>query len=83
MSKVTQAVEKRSIKVEVQKDKTYWWCSCGLSANQPFCDASHKGTEFSPLPYLATEDKIVGFCGCKKTKNPPFCDGSHRLADEK
>lgn len=57
---------------------TYWWCACGLSKSQPFCDGSHKGTEFSPLEVKIEEKKTVHFCGCKHTKTPPFCDGTHK-----
>ena len=63
--------------VTVEAAKTYFWCACGRSANQPFCDGSHKGSEFTPVKYEATESKTVYFCGCKHTANRPFCDGSH------
>ncbi len=65
-------------KVKVEKDKTYFWCSCGLSKKQPFCDGSHKKDgNFKSLKYLAQSDKEVFFCGCKESKQPPFCDNSH------
>ena len=63
--------------VECEAGKTYFWCACGKSANQPFCDGSHKGTEFSPVAFKAEESKKMYFCGCKKTENMPLCDGSH------
>jgi len=69
--------QKSPYAVEVEKGKRYSWCSCGLSEKQPFCDGSHKGTEFRSMPYLAEENKTVYFCGCKKTGNKPTCDGSH------
>ncbi len=56
---------------------TYYWCSCGQSQNQPFCDGAHKGTEFAPLAFEATEKKRVGLCNCKYTGNSPYCEGSH------
>ena len=56
---------------------TYWWCACGRSQNQPFCDGSHKGTEFSPVKVEVGEKKTVAWCGCKHTGTPPFCDGTH------
>jgi len=55
----------------------YYWCSCGRSKNQPFCDGSHKGTEFAPLRIVVKEDKKVAWCACKRTKTIPWCDGSH------
>lgn len=65
------------IAVEVEKDKSYYWCACGRSQTQPFCDGSHKDTGFTPLKYDAIESKKVFFCACKATKNAPLCDGSH------
>lgn len=69
--------QKSPFPVEVEKGKTYFWCSCGRSKTQPFCDGSHQGTSFQPLPYKADKDGTVYFCGCKKSNNPPLCDGSH------
>jgi CDGSH-type Zn-finger protein len=68
----------KSIKIEVEAGKRYFWCSCGASKNQPFCDGSHKGSGFTPVEYIADENKLVGFCGCKYTKISPLCDGTHR-----
>lgn len=65
------------IAVDVESGKRYFWCSCGQSANQPFCDGSHKGTDFSPVSYLATDSKTLYFCACKQTNKAPLCDGSH------
>ncbi len=56
---------------------TYYWCSCGKSSKQPFCDGSHKGTEFVPQKVEITETKKVALCGCKHSKNGAYCDGSH------
>lgn len=64
--------------VEVEAGKNYFWCSCGKSDKQPFCDGSHKGSEFTPVKYTAEDSKKVFFCGCKSTKNQPLCDGSHK-----
>ncbi len=57
---------------------TYWWCSCGRSQGQPFCDGSHKGTGFKPLKVEIAEERSVAWCACKHSAGPPYCDGSHR-----
>jgi CDGSH iron-sulfur domain-containing protein 3 len=64
--------------VAVESGKDYWWCACGLSQKQPFCDGSHKGGPFTPVKYSATESKTVYFCGCKASGNQPLCDGTHK-----
>jgi len=56
---------------------TYYWCACGRSNNQPFCDGSHQGTDITPLEFTLDKEEKVALCQCKRTKNPPFCDGSH------
>jgi len=63
--------------VELEAGKEYYWCSCGKSKGQPFCDGSHKGTEFAPLAFKAELSGKAFLCGCKRTKNPPYCDGEH------
>ncbi len=63
--------------VELEAGKRYVWCACGLSKTQPFCDASHKGTDIKPVVFTAEESKTVFLCGCKQTKDQPFCDGTH------
>ena len=73
--------QKAPYKVRVEKDKTYFWCACGLSQKQPFCDGSHKKEgKFKSMKYLAAESKEVFFCGCKMTNHQPLCDGSHSKA---
>ena len=64
--------------VEVTAGKSYFWCACGRSRNQPFCDGSHKETTITPVRYQAEKDGRVFFCGCKQTGNAPLCDGSHK-----
>jgi len=54
-----------------------WWCACGRSKSQPFCDGSHAGTSFEPIAVEIEKGKKIAWCACKRTKNPPFCDGSH------
>jgi len=56
---------------------TYWWCACGRSRTQPFCDGSHKGTSFTPVKLEIAQTTQVALCGCKRSHNRPFCDGSH------
>ncbi|CTQ40965.1 CDGSH iron-sulfur domain-containing protein 3 mitochondrial [Babesia microti strain RI] len=63
--------------VKVKRDQVYWWCSCGLSKAQPWCDGSHKGTAFKPVMYAAQHDGTRVMCGCKFSKARPICDGSH------
>jgi len=64
--------------VELEAGKKYAWCACGLSKNQPFCDGSHRTTEFKPLIFTVEEKKTVALCQCKHTKTPPYCDGTHK-----
>ncbi len=63
--------------VEVEAGKEYYWCSCGKSKTQPFCDGAHQGTEFHPVAFTAEKSETVYLCGCRKTGSSPFCDGSH------
>jgi len=70
--------QKSPYPVPVEAGNSYFWCACGKSANQPFCDGSHKGGEFTPVKFEATETKTVYFCGCKHTANPVMCDGTHK-----
>jgi CDGSH-type Zn-finger protein len=69
--------QKAPIEAEVEEGKTYFWCACGRSGNQPFCDGSHKGTEFTPIQYAAAKSEKVFFCCCKNSANAPLCDGTH------
>ncbi len=65
-------------KVSLDKDKEYYFCVCGRSQKQPFCDGSHAGTSFRPKAFTAETSKSAYLCACKHTKNPPFCDGTHK-----
>ena len=76
MSKPTVAQASPSI-VELEEGKEYWWCTCGLSKSQPFCDGSHKGTSFTPEKIQITEKKNYALCTCKQSGNGAFCDGAH------
>jgi|TARA_B100000676_G_scaffold158500_1_gene156254 CDGSH-type Zn-finger protein len=61
----------------VTEGESYWWCACGQSKSQPYCDGSHKGTGISPVEYTAKRTKNIYFCGCKRSANQPLCDGAH------
>ena len=63
--------------VEVEAGKTYWWCSCGKSQSQPFCDGSHKGSAMTPVKFEADASRTIYFCGCKHSNKAPLCDGAH------
>ena len=69
--------QKAPYPMAVEAGKSYFWCACGLSKAQPYCDGSHKGTGMAPMRFTAESDKTVYLCGCKATKNAPFCDGGH------
>ena len=69
---------KAPIAIDVEAGRSYFWCSCGKSQKQPFCDGAHKGTEFLPTAFKATETTKVWFCACKKSGKAPLCDGAHK-----
>ena len=65
-------------KVQMMESGTYWWCSCGLSDHQPFCDGSHKGSGYSPIKHVVESPQKVAWCMCKKSQAGALCDGSHK-----
>lgn len=77
MSDTPRIAQIEPVAVEVTEGKTYFWCACGKSAKQPFCDGSHKGSDFEPVKYTAEKSGKVFFCGCKHSAKAPLCDGSH------
>lgn len=72
-----EKIIKNSKKVNLETGKDYYWCACGLSKDQIFCDGSHKSTNFQPIKFNVDVNKSYFLCNCKKTNNKPFCDGSH------
>jgi CDGSH-type Zn-finger protein len=74
--------QRAPIPVDVEAGKQYFWCACGKSESQPFCDGSHKGSTFTSVKYVAEESKQVYFCCCKQSKASPLCDGSHKTLDD-
>ena len=75
---VPVVAQKGSYKIEVEAGKSYWWCSCGMSSKQPFCDGTHKSSSFTPVKFTAPASGTVSFCGCKASSKFPLCDGSHK-----
>lgn len=69
--------QKAPYETEIKAGKSYAWCACGRSSNQPFCDGSHSGTGLMPVVWKAEKDETAWLCGCKRTGNQPLCDGTH------
>jgi len=78
MSNEAIIAQKAPFAVEVTAGETYYWCACGRSKNQPFCDGSHKGSGIEPMAFIAEKTETAYLCGCKRTANAPFCDGAHK-----
>ncbi len=78
MSEMPEIGGRAPITVDVEAGKIYWWCACGLSKKQPFCDGSHKVTSFTPIEFKPTTSEKVWFCACKRSGKKPMCDGSHK-----
>ncbi|MDA0990150.1 MAG: CDGSH iron-sulfur domain-containing protein [Verrucomicrobia bacterium] len=78
MSNEPQSPQKSPYEVQVEAGQTYWWCACGRSQNQPFCDGTHRGSSFQPIEYKPELSGTVYLCGCKHTATRPLCDGSHK-----
>ncbi|AFM39642.1 iron-binding zinc finger protein, CDGSH type [Desulfosporosinus acidiphilus SJ4] len=71
--------QKSPVPVDLKKGETYYWCTCGKSFTQPFCNRAHQGTSFTPMAFTVEKDETAYLCACKQTKNPPYCDGTHKL----
>jgi len=78
---VTEAAAPGPHAIEVEAGKHYWWCACGRSRRQPFCDGSHKGSGREPVELVAARSERLWFCGCKRSARAPLCDGSHSRVD--
>ncbi len=78
MSEQPHIAAKNPVKVELEAGKKYFFCTCGQSDNQPFCNGAHKGSGFAPKAFVAEKDGPAFLCQCKQTNNAPFCDGSHK-----
>ncbi|HYG76675.1 MAG TPA: CDGSH iron-sulfur domain-containing protein [Planctomycetota bacterium] len=78
MDQPTPTIAGRRPIVTTLEPGTYYWCACGKSLKQPFCDGSHAGTAFRPMQFKVEEKKQVALCACKHSRNMPYCDGSHR-----
>ncbi len=70
--------DNKPVAIELEANKEYFWCACGRSSKQPFCDGSHRGTQFTPMKFSVKQSEKKYICLCKHSKNPPFCDGSHK-----
>lgn len=79
MSDEPVVAQKGPYQVELEGGKTYFWCACGRSQKQPFCDGAHKGTGIAPLRFTAERSGVENLCGCKNTDGKPFCDGAHNM----
>jgi CDGSH iron-sulfur domain-containing protein 3 len=78
MSEMAEIGGRQPIRIKAEKGKSYWWCACGLSKTQPFCDGSHKVTKFTPIEFKPSTSAEVRFCACKRSSRKPLCDGSHQ-----
>jgi CDGSH iron-sulfur domain-containing protein 3 len=71
--------QKGPYQVELEAGRNYFWCTCGKSARQPFCDGSHKGGSFEPKKFTVEASATYNLCGCKASDDMPFCDGTHNM----
>lgn len=78
MTEEIVVAQKAPYAIEVEAGETYYWCRCGRSKKQPFCDGSHQDTELEPVAFTAEKSETIYLCGCKNTSDQPFCDGTHQ-----
>jgi CDGSH iron-sulfur domain-containing protein 3 len=79
MAEDAKIAQKGPYQVQLKEGQAYFYCRCGRSGKQPFCDGSHKDTGFEPLRFVADRTGVFNLCGCKTTDDEPFCDGSHNV----
>jgi CDGSH-type Zn-finger protein len=79
MAEQARVAQKGPYQVEIKAGEAYFWCRCGRSQKQPFCDGSHQGTGLAPHRFVAETTGVVNMCGCKATDDIPYCDGSHNM----
>ena len=78
MSEMPEIGGRQPLPVKVEAGITYWWCACGRSKSQPFCDGSHKAGTFTPIEFKPTKSEVVYLCACKRSAKKPACDGTHK-----
>ena len=78
MGEIPEIGGRKPMVINAEAGKSYWWCACGLSKRQPFCDGSHKVTSFTPVEFKPVASEKVWFCACKRSAKKPMCDGSHK-----
>jgi len=79
MASEPKVAQKGPYQVELTEGKPYFWCACGLSKRQPYCDGSHKGSGIEPVRFVAESSGVFNLCGCKMSDDKPFCDGQHNV----
>jgi CDGSH iron-sulfur domain-containing protein 3 len=79
MSDEAKVAQKGPYQIALDAGKPYFWCTCGRSAKQPFCDGNHKGTSFQPQRFTVDSAGTYNLCGCKSSDDKPFCDGAHNM----
>lgn len=82
MSNAPKVFAKEPAALKLEAGKTYQWCACGKSNNQPFCDASHDANDPQPVAFIAKDEFTLWLCNCKYTRRPPFCDGAHNKLEK-
>jgi len=77
MDSQAKIASRHPVMFKVEKDKEYYFCTCGHSNKQPLCDGRHKGTSFSPMLFTSNITNNEALCLCKQSRLMPYCDGAH------